>query len=162
MDRHELLVLHRNINQGEQMKINIYILTTNHRPRADDGKYMYVLEAEGKDITKDHKAAVLLQTPNETYLTAIESAVARINQPSQITIYLDSEYMTNALNNWLPVWKVNGWRTKKGRQIRNINKWQKAAELLSKHQYKAEYSNKHTYYDWMKNELRKGYEKHST
>jgi ribonuclease HI len=146
------------------MNINIYILTTNRRPRADDGKYMYILEAETKEgnITKETMAAVLLQTPNETYLTALVSALARINQPSQLIIYLDSEYMTNALNNWLPVWKVNGWKTRKGRTIKNLNKWQKAAELLSKHKYKAEYSRNHSYYEWMRNEVRKENEKHST
>ncbi len=139
------------------MKINIYILTTNNQPRKADGKYMYILEAETKEgnVTKEEKAAVLLQTPNETYLTAIASAVARINQPSTLFIYLNNEYMANALNNWLPVWKVNGWKTKKGRPVRNMNKWQQASELLSKHQYRAEYSNTHTYYEWMKNELRK-------
>jgi ribonuclease HI len=139
------------------MKINIYILATNKRPRKADGRYMYILEAETKDgnVTKEEKAEVLLQTPNETYLTAIASAVARINQPSTLSIYFDNEYMTNALNNWLPVWKRNGWRTKKGRPIKNMSKWQQASELLSKHQYRAEYRTTHTYYEWMKNELRK-------
>jgi ribonuclease HI len=40
------------------------------------------------------------------------------------TIHTDSEYVMKGLNEWLPAWKVRGWKTAAKKPVKNQDLWQ--------------------------------------
>ena len=53
-------------------------------------------------------------TNNRMELTAALSALQRIDKPSQIALYTDSEYLKKGITEWLPGWKARNWKRKGG------------------------------------------------
>lgn len=52
---------------------------------------------------------------------------------STFTIYSDSAYVVNALNNkWIDGWVAKGWKTAKGDPVKNRDLWEVLAGLVSK------------------------------
>lgn len=70
-------------------------------------------------------------TNNQMELTAIVRALVHIKQlenrcreKQNVTIYSDSAYCVNAIEEgWIYTWHSNGWRTKSGREVKNIELW---------------------------------------
>lgn len=69
-------------------------------------------------------------TNNQMELTAIVRALVHIkalenhNRKQTITIYSDSAYCVNAIEEgWIFTWKKNGWKTKAGKEVKNIDLW---------------------------------------
>lgn len=48
-----------------------------------------------------------------------------IIKETKIELYSDSAYVINSITkNWLEVWKVNGWKTTKGDDVKNRDLWE--------------------------------------
>jgi ribonuclease HI len=60
---------------------------------------------------------------------ALEFVKREIKNPSPITIISDSEYVVKGMNEWLPNWKKNNWRTASRKPVLNQESWQKLSEL---------------------------------
>jgi ribonuclease HI len=75
-------------------------------------------------------------TNNRMELIAVIKGLEYIKQnaiPNKVDIYSDSAYVVNSVNNgWLKNWKENGWKTKKGTQVKNIDLWERFLQLLGK------------------------------
>ena len=68
-------------------------------------------------------------------MTAVIEALLALKRPCNITLYTDSKYVMNGINEWLPNWKKNNWRTSnKKAQVKNIDLWQKLDELINTHE----------------------------
>lgn len=37
----------------------------------------------------------------------------------KVNIHTDSEYVMNSINNWMPRWEKNGWKTASGAAVKN-------------------------------------------
>ncbi len=73
-------------------------------------------------------------TNNEMELTAVVEALSVLKEPCSVTLYSDSSYVVNAINQgWLPNWKKRGWKNSKKEVLPNLLLWQKLDELLIKH-----------------------------
>lgn len=49
----------------------------------------------------------------------------------EVDIYTDSAYCLNPIEfGWIDFWKNNGWKTKLGEEIKNVDLWQELYELL--------------------------------
>ena len=47
-------------------------------------------------------------------------------------IYSDSAYVVNSINNnWIDRWRLNGWKTSKGDDVKNVELWMECLKLLS-------------------------------
>ena len=58
-----------------------------------------------------------------------------MKRPCNITLYTDSKYVMDGINEWLPNWKKNNWRTSnKKSQVKNVDLWQKLDELIVIHE----------------------------
>lgn len=64
------------------------------------------------------------------------------NHETPITIFSDSQYVTNGINLWLSDWKKRGWRKSNKEPVRNIDLW-KTLDCLS-----ASFSN--LTYEWVR------------
>ena len=47
-------------------------------------------------------------------------------------VYSDSAYVVNSINNnWIDRWRLNGWKTSKGDDVKNVELWIECLKLLS-------------------------------
>ena len=74
-------------------------------------------------------------TNNQMELTAVVASLRKINssdKSSEYEIYSDSAYVVNSINNnWIDRWRLNGWKTSKGDDIKNVELWMECLKLLS-------------------------------
>ncbi len=85
-------------------------------------------------IEKELSGAVAETTNNRMELTAVIEALKALRRDCEIVIHTDSRYVMDGVQEWLPNWKKNNWRTSnKKSAVKNIDLWQELDQLLSKH-----------------------------
>ena len=76
-------------------------------------------------------------TNNRMELTAVIEALKALKKPCNVTLYTDSRYVMDGVNEWLPNWKLNGWRTSnKKTPVKNVDLWQLLESLIENHKIK--------------------------
>lgn len=75
-----------------------------------------------------------LTTNNRMELTAAIEALRALKRPAVVDLYTDSQYLRRGMQEWLPRWKKNGWRTADRRQVKNADLWHELDRLCSMHQ----------------------------
>lgn len=76
-------------------------------------------------------------TNNRMELTAVIEALKALKKECRITLYTDSRYVMDGINQWMPNWKNNGWRTtNKKSPVKNVDLWQQLDTLAARHQIK--------------------------
>jgi len=88
-----------------------------------------------KDIEKEFSGGEIETTNNRMELTAVIEALKALKTHCVISLYTDSKYVMDGVNQWLPNWKKNNWRTtNKKSEVKNIDLWQQLDELLIRHE----------------------------
>ena len=88
-----------------------------------------------KDIEKEFSGGEAETTNNRMELTAVIEALKALKTRCVISLYTDSKYVMDGVNQWLPNWKKNNWRTtNKKSEVKNIDLWQQLDELLPQHE----------------------------
>ena len=111
-----------------------------------DGAYSSKTEMGGWAAICIEDAAVIdAQTGYEPYSTnnrmelmAFLSALENINTietgHTQVTIFTDSAYIANCINQrWYSNWMKNGWRTSDKQEVKNQDLWRRILTLYIKH-----------------------------
>lgn len=74
-------------------------------------------------------------TNNRMELAAAIAGLEALKEPCAVSLYSDSSYLVNAVNNhWLERWQSNGWRKADKKPVLNSDLWRKLAELISLHE----------------------------
>lgn len=72
-------------------------------------------------------------TNNRMELLGVISALEALNEPCQVDLFTDSQYIARAINqNWLVSWKAKNWK-RKGGELKNVDLWKRLDGLLSIH-----------------------------
>ena len=88
-----------------------------------------------RDVEKEMSGAEAETTNNRMEMTAVISALRALKRPCNITLYTDSKYVMDGVNEWLPNWKKNNWKTaNKKTAVKNIDLWQELDALLPQHE----------------------------
>ena len=96
------------------------------------GGWAYILEY-GK-FKKSQSGADANTTNNKMELTAVIEALKKLKEPCKVDLYTDSAYVSNAfLNNWIEVWKNNGFKNSNNKPILNLELWQELIKLCVIH-----------------------------
>ena len=91
----------------------------------------------GKVYEKELSGGDASTTNNRMELTAVIEALKALKKECDITIYTDSRYVMDGVQEWMPNWKRNGWKTtNKKSPVKNLELWQILDSLLSKHKIK--------------------------
>ena len=99
------------------------------------GGYGAILRYRGHE--KTFSAGYTRTTNNRMELTAVIEALKALKKECDITIYTDSRYVMDGVQEWMPNWKLNGWKTtNKKSPVKNVELWQILDSLLSKHKIK--------------------------
>lgn len=73
-------------------------------------------------------------TNNRMEVFAIIQGLAALKERCEVTIYSDSAYAVNAIENgWIESWKRNGWRTGDNKEVKNIDLWNDLSLRMSEH-----------------------------
>lgn len=72
-------------------------------------------------------------TNNRMELTAAVEALNALNEPCQVDLYTDSEYLCRGITEWLPDWRRRGWKRKTGK-LANVDLWQALETSLREHE----------------------------
>jgi ribonuclease HI len=66
-------------------------------------------------------------------MTAAIQALKSLKTKSIVLLTTDSKYVMDGLTQWLPKWKLNGWRTSQKKPVLNADLWQALDKLCQKH-----------------------------
>ena len=72
-------------------------------------------------------------TNNRMELTAAIRALDALRDPCAVKLYTDSTYVKQGLNEWMPGWKRNGWRTSDRKPVKNQDLWQLLDAAVARH-----------------------------
>ncbi len=102
-------------------------------PNPGAGGYGAVLLAG--DRRKEISGGFRLTTNNRMEVYAAIAGLEALRRPCKVTIYSDSQYLVNAMNEgWVERWKSrNWWRTKK-EQALNVDLWKRLLALCETHE----------------------------
>lgn len=76
-------------------------------------------------------------TNNRMELLAAIKGLENLLEPCRVNLYSDSRYLVDAFNlDWISQWKNNGWKSSGGKQVKNVDLWERLVELLLIHDVK--------------------------
>lgn len=90
-----------------------------------------------KGVEKEMSGAEKDTTNNRMELKAVIESLKALKRECEVVVCTDSRYVMDGVNQWLPNWKNNGWKTtNKKSPVKNLDLWQELDALLLKHKVK--------------------------
>ncbi|MCL2843761.1 MAG: ribonuclease HI [Oscillospiraceae bacterium] len=76
-------------------------------------------------------------TNNRMELMGVIRGLEALNEPCQVDLYTDSQYIVNAIEKrWVYKWKSNNWMRDKKEPAKNPDLWQEVLGLMETHKVK--------------------------
>ncbi len=72
-------------------------------------------------------------TNNRMELQAVIEGLRALRRPCRVQLNTDSKYVMQGLNDWMPGWKRNGWKTAAKKAVKNQDLWQALDEEVQRH-----------------------------
>lgn len=72
-------------------------------------------------------------TNNRMELTAAIRALAALSRQCKVVVYTDSKYVRHGIEDWLPQWKRQDWRTASRKPVKNVDLWKELDTLVQHH-----------------------------
>ena len=95
------------------------------------GGWAAILRFGGK--TKELVGSDPQTTNNRMELTAVIEGLNALNEPCEILLEIDSQYVKNGVTLWMPNWKRRGWRTASKQPVKNQDLWEALDAAVSRH-----------------------------
>ena len=95
------------------------------------GGWAALLRIGGKEKLVNGAAAET--TNNRMELQAAIEGLAQLTRSCAVRLTTDSEYLRKGVNEWMPKWKRNGWRTAQKKPVKNRDLWEALDELVAQH-----------------------------
>jgi ribonuclease HI len=95
------------------------------------GGWGALLDYNGRQ--KKLKGGEAQTTNNRMELTAAIEALEVLREPCAVTLFTDSKYLMQGLNEWLPGWKARGWRTADKKPVKNQDLWERLDAAVQRH-----------------------------
>lgn len=85
------------------------------------------------DRKKEMSGGAAETTNNRMELTGVIEALSALKEPCHVSLYTDSQYIANAINEgWLKSWIAHNWKRKTG-PVKNADLWQEVVRLFKVH-----------------------------
>ena len=95
------------------------------------GGWGVVLSADGR--RKELYGGEPETTNNRMELTAAIEGLNALRGHRSVTVYTDSRYVMNGIQDWLPNWKARGWKTASKKPVKNQDLWQALDAAAARH-----------------------------
>lgn len=140
------------------MKVDIYIETSSIYQGITDRKCSYVLSVSIRNEERTKEGFGHLEgTWHQAVLVTLAEALERMTVPCEICIHTRDVYVCSRIAK-LEALAGAGWRDSKGELIKNAEEWQQvyaAVHNLPDAHKISERSGKHSYSEWLKEEMEK-------
>jgi ribonuclease HI len=73
-------------------------------------------------------------TNNRMELQAAIEGLKALNEPCEVILTTDSNYVRQGISQWINNWKRNGWRTSDKKAVKNVDLWQALDREVNRHQ----------------------------
>ena len=95
------------------------------------GGYGCIIRQNGDDI--EIKGAHPKTTNNIMEMTAAIVALKQLQDPCEIKLTTDSQYVVKGMTEWMKGWIRNGWKTASRQPVKNQEQWQELHKLSQRH-----------------------------
>jgi len=111
----------------------IIYLITDGACSGNPGKGAYAALLRYGKHEKEIVGVIEDTTNNRMELMAAIKGLEAITRPSRVEITTDSQYLKKGMEEWLPKWIANGWKTANRGAVKNQDLWEQLSQLASKH-----------------------------
>lgn len=66
-------------------------------------------------------------------LTGVIEGLQSLKKRCSVDVYTDSQYVRKGVTEWMPKWKLNGWRTADKKPVKNSDLWKILDEASVRH-----------------------------
>ncbi|MBA2078239.1 MAG: ribonuclease HI [Rhodanobacter sp. 68-29] len=95
------------------------------------GGWAALLRARGRErLLAGGEAAT---TNNRMELMAAIGALEALTRPCAVVLTTDSRYVMQGIEQWLPKWRANGWRTADKKPVKNQDLWERLSSASGNH-----------------------------
>ncbi len=102
------------------------------RPNPGPGAWAAVILREGREPL-ELVGSEPGTTNNQMELMAAIRALAALEEPHDIELHTDSEYLRRGITEWLPRWRASGWKTAGKQDVKNRDLWEELSRELARH-----------------------------
>ena len=103
---------------------------------ANTSKYWASVQFEDKSGTV-HERTInreIQGTINGNHLEALIEAYKLLEKPCMVTVHTESDYIIAPFQQgWINNWEQNGWKSGKGKVVRNVERWKRLRQAMSPH-----------------------------
>jgi ribonuclease HI len=75
----------------------------------------------------------VLTTNNRMELMAAIGGLETLKRPCEVVLTTDSQYVKLGVEEWMPRWRANGWRTSDKKPVKNQDLWERLSAALAAH-----------------------------
>ena len=87
-----------------------------------------------KRVSKELSGGEERTTNNRMELTAVITGLSALKEPCAVTLYSDSKYLTDAVNQgWLDKWRARAWRRQGNEPVKNEDLWKRLCAAMEPH-----------------------------
>jgi ribonuclease HI len=83
-------------------------------------------------------------TNNRMELMAAIAALEALKRSCRVRLTTDSRYVMQGIEQWVPRWRANGWRTADKKPVKNQDLWQRLADAVATHRVSWQWVRGHT------------------
>jgi len=73
-------------------------------------------------------------TNNRMELMAAIAALEALTRPCKVALTTDSRYVMQGIEEWVPKWRANGWKTADKKPVKNQDLWERLSSVTQTHQ----------------------------
>lgn len=95
------------------------------------GGWAALLRAKGKERMLAGGEADT--TNNRMELMAAIAALEALSRPCAVDLTTDSRYVMQGIEQWMPKWRANGWRTADRKPVKNQDLWMRLSDAAARH-----------------------------
>lgn len=88
------------------------------------GGYVMAYQRENGELFTAEGFEKINGTYNHVLLHMLAEALKRVQKPSEIHICSANSYILDMMDNYLPIWAKNGWKTSRGQPIKEKEEWE--------------------------------------
>lgn len=96
------------------------------------GGWGALLRAKGKE--RELCGGEQATTNNRMELMAAIAALEALTRPCKVQLHTDSKYVQQGISEWLPGWKLRGWKTASKQPVKNEDLWRRLDAAAARHE----------------------------
>lgn len=103
------------------------------------GGWAFVLRHDKSGAELEKSGGESDSTNNQMELMAVIRGLEKLTEPCEVYLYSDSIYVLKGMQEWMPKWKLQGWRRRTGSKmepVKNVDLWKRLDELKKTHDIK--------------------------